>query len=740
MKGMNLYMNTNTTQLKQETLVGNDPVLEDIFPKTDAEVVFDNGVPMDQMIDRLWNAINNKLARVVNSVNGRSGVVVLDKSDVGLNNVDNVSFADIKQWVLDQFSKANNHMQLVDEMADIDELCGTNDKTLHNAPFFAEHGYTTDTRAYIGYIYWDNDTNQLAHDQRPIPTIGSGDASIIYNEVVGDKDYTNGRIGVNIRPGENILKLYDSGDKATSGLYIDDSAISSSLLQIDGVYGNGTPTDEDALLYYDEATTPVNAKTARIYIDDNFITSGITKMRNTLVTMGTLILCNFCEYRTHDSSQVKYVYPTGMVMDLVGRSPALGKVTQVPDENLQINFYEIRFYTLKVKPGWGMKLMDDHRSFAAKNYMPTIKLATACNTHNNTVQNNINRSGLQVFIDPNSDEAILNPSHSTFDPADYRKGDYVVTPLGILPRARAGLGITTDYSMCITPVGEYDEASSHQTHTVNSVVRPYGSKEIGNWAGPIPNIYSEEDTPYVDGASNTVGTVGVNLDKTVRYLGTESMDPTPFHGSTFLTSNVSGLRITPGSTACYMGSKLPNARIKEREVRDAAWFGMNDNDPRMDYTGSGTDNYGSSGGLSINVGEFLEIDPTECPSDTDKYYESGKVNVRIGDGLEPEPEERDANNKTIKGNRIQVKTGNGIDIDSNDKSVKVKIDETRGDLSFDENGNLIVANPTVQSRVLRIQDNYTTRFDFNPSGATITAETPIDILYLGSGLRITVTE
>ena len=216
-------MNTNTTQLKQETLVGNDPVLEDIFPKSDAGVVFDNGIPVDQMIDRLWNSINNKLSRVVNSVNGRSGVVVLKKEDVGLSNVDNVSFADIKQWVIDQLAKSNNRLQLVDTMADIDELCGTNDKKLNNAPFFAEHGYQNDARPYIGYIYWDDATDQLAHDERPIPTIGEPDASILYNEIAGSKDYSNGKIGVNIVPGEKILKLRDTGDKSTSGLYIDDS-------------------------------------------------------------------------------------------------------------------------------------------------------------------------------------------------------------------------------------------------------------------------------------------------------------------------------------------------------------------------------------------------------------------------------------------------------------------------------------------------------------------------------------
>ena len=100
--------NTNDrVQLKQEEVVGSEVVLKDINPKTSSKSVDDSttGVPLDKTIERLWNAINNKLSRIVNSVNGRTGVVVLNSEDVGLGNVDNVSFADIKEWVINKLKQ-----------------------------------------------------------------------------------------------------------------------------------------------------------------------------------------------------------------------------------------------------------------------------------------------------------------------------------------------------------------------------------------------------------------------------------------------------------------------------------------------------------------------------------------------------------------------------------------------------------------------------------------------------------
>jgi hypothetical protein len=743
-------MNTNTTQLKQETLVGNDPVLEDIYPKTDSSVVFDNGIPVDQMIDRLWNSINNKLSRVVNSVNGRSGVVVLKKEDVGLSNVDNVSFADIKQWVIDQFAKANNHLQLVDTMADIDELCATNDKTLHNAPFFAEHGYQNDVRPYIGYIYWDNGTNQLMHDQRPIPIIGEADASIIYNEVVGSKDYSNGKIGVNIVPGERILKLRDTGDKSTSGLYIDDSEISSTLLKIDGVYGNGTPQDEDALLYFDSSSTPQDAKTVNIIIDGELIQD--LKLKNTDISKGTLILCDFKDYRVYDSTSHQYVYPTGMLSGLCGRTQAIGKVTQVPDETLQINTYVINFYTLITQyPGWGLKQMEDHtnQDNEPTNYAMTIDVANRIDLSTYTRSGNT-YAGLQVFLDPSKNQTFDYPDDEPY-PSIPRSGDFLITPRGAEFVVRGGLGITTDYSLTLTAVGNHDAASSPEKYPDPDTheEKPFGSKEYANWASPIPGTYSEVTTeePYGDGVANKFSAIGVNLNKNVQWKNDVPEEESKYHGSIFRFANISGLRIEKGTIFAHTDQHHYNERLKERENKTPRWFGMNWGDARLSAETMNLDDLlGSSGGISVNVGKFLEIDPgTSFPENNEEYYESGKINVRIGYGLHPEPEteyEDPEMKHPMNGNRIEVflDEAKGLEFikHASERAIGVKLGQDGG-LAFDANGGLVVSNPMVSSRILRIKDGSNNTFDFNPTGAPVTQETPIDELLLGAGLKITTT-
>jgi hypothetical protein len=105
----------------------------------------------------MWNAINNKLSRIVNSVNGRTGVVVLTSSDVGLGDVNNVSFADIKQWVIDRLIDefGNKRIKLLNSFDDLDDILIKNDKKDRNSAYFTEKLNNVDTRSYIGYIYLD---------------------------------------------------------------------------------------------------------------------------------------------------------------------------------------------------------------------------------------------------------------------------------------------------------------------------------------------------------------------------------------------------------------------------------------------------------------------------------------------------------------------------------------------------------------------------------------------------------
>ena len=85
-------------QLNREEIVGDGTALSNINPLTDTKSVDDalTGESLDVIINRIWNAINNKLSRIVNSVNGRDGVIVITAKDAGLGNVTNVSFSTIK--------------------------------------------------------------------------------------------------------------------------------------------------------------------------------------------------------------------------------------------------------------------------------------------------------------------------------------------------------------------------------------------------------------------------------------------------------------------------------------------------------------------------------------------------------------------------------------------------------------------------------------------------------------------
>jgi hypothetical protein len=179
-----LIMAEDRVQLKQEEIVGNEVVLSDINPKSNTKSIDDptTGASLDKTLERMWQSINNKLSRIVNSVNGRTGVVVLDSSDVGLGNVDNVSFADIKQWVITRTAQefGFKRLELFNSLRELDDTINhewLHDEVYANKPFYSHHGYARndvmDNRGYIGYIYYDSSDNKLKHTEMVLDTIGN---------------------------------------------------------------------------------------------------------------------------------------------------------------------------------------------------------------------------------------------------------------------------------------------------------------------------------------------------------------------------------------------------------------------------------------------------------------------------------------------------------------------------------------------------------------------------------------
>ena len=153
--------NEKQVQLKRESLLNDEVVLEDVFPKTMTDAVTDinTGTKMSEVLDTIMTVINNKLSRNVNSVNGRSGVVLLDASDVGLGNVDNVSTADLKAWVINYVASQfhTKHLILKDYYSGIQALIDTNNDEYDGVPFVCKH-YSknpNDETMVIGYMFND---------------------------------------------------------------------------------------------------------------------------------------------------------------------------------------------------------------------------------------------------------------------------------------------------------------------------------------------------------------------------------------------------------------------------------------------------------------------------------------------------------------------------------------------------------------------------------------------------------
>ena len=158
-------------QMKREEYVGADVVLEDIIPKTATDAVQDstNGNNLAETLNAIWAAINNKLSRNVNSVNGRTGVVILTAADVGLENVDNVSTDDLKSWVINLVAEQfhTKHLILANYMAEIDNIRDTGDTKYDGVSFVASHlaDDPDDHTMVIGYFFTDNN-NALTYNYR----------------------------------------------------------------------------------------------------------------------------------------------------------------------------------------------------------------------------------------------------------------------------------------------------------------------------------------------------------------------------------------------------------------------------------------------------------------------------------------------------------------------------------------------------------------------------------------------
>lgn len=570
-------MAEDRVQLKQEEIVENGVVLNDINPKSNTKSIDDSstGYSLDKTINHLWQSINNKLSRVVNSVNGRTGVVVLDAKDVGLGNVDNVSLTDIKKWVINRMTQEFDYkkIELFEYLDDVEAYISDNDERHQNKPFYSHHGFRgDDERAYIGYIWWDSGINQLKETHKVIDTIGFTNNSLIYNE----GELSGGGLSVNIWKYEDALEIYnaESGLKSDSGLRINTDYLVNKVYYANGVYGNGNVDDENALLYIGNATR-VPSVTFNIHKNNKNEVLVVNNLflRKIDIKRGDIIITNFSDeqYRDNDGNLL-----SGMNDKLVNRQPCIGYVSSAPSKNDRAEkqpeelSFVIDFYQLHANVGWGLTNTVNHINDTEETKDTEISIQLMNGIYDDTLDP-IHVSGLGTF------------KHAQLDPG-VNKRFITMLPDGakeILSRTTAdmeagnGLMITPNYSMCVIPLSEY--------------ARP---KTYTNWDASIPGADGRiplETKPYMN---NIPSLLSVNLLKSV---------VKPEDGPNGFV-NISGLKIEHDD-------ELPET-----------WGGGN---VPAEYRTK------TSGGIAVNVGNFLEIGSVELHDTQREYYDSGKVNVRI---------------------------------------------------------------------------------------------------------------
>ena len=656
-------------QLKQEEIVGDQTVLNDIYPKTNTNSIDDtnSGVPLNTTLDRMWNSINNKLSRIVNSVNGRTGVVVLNSEDVGLGNVDNVSLADIKNWVITRMQEEFNikRIELFENLDDVDKQIGIwgDDKLYADKPFYSHHGYKvansnglSNDRGYIGYIYWDDSRNKLVHTEKELDTIGSSDSSIIYNEKVDNIDYENsGRIGVNIWKYEDALEVYnrDDSNKSNGGLRINRDKLNQHVYFFEGVYGNGSYDDPDALLYRGDPPVGDFAFKVDIYIDDvltsykedspsyggHFNFNGNNYIKQSF-RKNDIIICQFSDKNCIDLFYHNTQFKENMNPQLLLNNTCVGQVTEIPDPETFEGKYVIRFYSIKQNLYVGLK------EYSLGNYYSVDRgvkrkalgvslLSTRSDLNHEysdpVSENNVNESLPSTgSIDPCAPELdtynisglnVLQPydlghpkkvnvDTDPQNPEWYKKHVNLVTPMGATTNVidtisqknadDSSIYLSTNYSMCVIP-GFYDIDDSAAK-----------SRNIKNWPASIAK-HVDDQYNWDRSGRRRLSYIGLNLDKLIVEHNVADIKES-------YAINVSGLRIET-----------------DEQSLDPNWFNGG-------YDDTLGENLPHSGGLSVNVGDFLEIGtPSIRYINTHKndyydntsrrteksFYDDGKINVRI---------------------------------------------------------------------------------------------------------------
>jgi len=602
-------------QLKEQEIVGQEVVLSDIYPKTDTTSVEDpvTGASLDVKLDYLVEMINDKLTRVVNSVNNRTGVVVLDASDVGLGNVDNVSYAEIKEWTDDAIVQmfANKRLILADTQASLDDwMENHNDPIYDNVLFYIQSiDENNEYRGMIGYLKYDTNNDALyISGHKAINTVGETDQSLIYQ---------NGKLEVGISA---ILAnvLYNADD----GLSVDWNTTGHLLYTFNSIYDFSNLNNAlDGLLLTDDHYGDESAPNIYVRINDRNVINKTTgqslfklnydsisniagfKLLEDGISSAYIIITN----SENDIAQIENIDSLSITPELIHHNTLVG----ILSHSSNTGNWMLRLIAIKQAASWGLTTDSVYQT------PNTIRHINDSILRVDTIGDT---SGIQALSKPTQYD-IANVAND----GNYNKSipnsqmNWKFTPEGIhtiyttASTRQGGLFIPTDASLMTYSYDEYGLKPE-----LKNASTELSSSRIDNWFANTPYHLDQTQLESHEGYLNKPTFIGINLVK----WKNEVEDG----GDTAITLiPISGLKVIDAYDANKHGALtwadlgLDETVDSERLLKDANVSSPFD----LPFTG----------GLMVNVGKGLEIMPTAVPEHGEDFNTQGKVNVRIGNGL-----------------------------------------------------------------------------------------------------------
>ena len=656
----------NKVQLKEQEIVGQEVVLSDIYPKTDTTSVQDpvSGSSLELKLDRIVEMINDKLTRVVNSVNARTGVVTLDADDVGLGNVDNVSFNDIQEWVISTLEQyfGDKRFRIYDTAAMLENTWHTNDEKLKNVPFYVQEWdpNNDDYRSAIGIFLYDETAKLLYYDYRflntikyvtpyvlqydkgklnfvldkPLPettaidkcglqinppsSIKTGGLSIDFDEVVG-----------NIRSGYTLYVNKNDGETDVSDINFQTGFIIYKTDESDEIEEHGVKKNRYSLKInnVDYTRTTGTTNTSVIYSIDYGDQDLLDNVhQGDILVIDSLSEKNYevnpdLKDHTKTSPFLKYHQP--MIGRLHHNSNNVGDQSSTGGGTSRGTF---NFHTLTPYVTWGLT---NHQNFVKKSVLSGKDIISG-NTETQIATIGP-YSGINILSHPNQ----MDLTEWKDDETTYTEHDpsillnKTVTPIGSVSiftqtaegkqNRQGGLFIPVDGSLMTYSYADYGKQ-------ITSISDDTGtrSKKATNWYAETPYHITEDTVNNHNGFLNTPTFVGINLMKAIEFENgsdeeshTPSLDSNNPDVATFVP--LSGLRVVNPSTDSISWDLLGMTDSDSTRFADAEFMPT-----QFEY---------ASGGLMINVGKGLEISPVGYPKDGNAYADYGKVTVRLGDGL-----------------------------------------------------------------------------------------------------------